>query len=206
MDRKRPGGLLLVIVAGFALGGLGSCAGTVSIASLFVQPKLQELTRTMAEMSSAGDPALYDQQLRMQEELEAVQAGMRPAVLAHQVGNLLASIALVAACVMLLRWSPRALGIFTIAALLSIVVDAAGGGLQLWVQRASSEVLQRYMTDLGSGAPPGAERAMGTLMSASANAGICFGLAWTLAKLGAYVGSLVYLRKADVRALFAQRP
>ncbi len=208
MDRKRPGGVLVLVVVGMLLGALGTCGGLFSVVGQLAQDQMQDFSRQMAEVSSGGNDALVEQQLEMQRAIEELTASWRPVLIAQQLLNLLASAALFAGCVLLLRWSPSAITVFVAAAIASIVVDLAGGAIQVWVQQATSQVMQDYMANVAASdpnMPPGAERTMSAAMSAGAGVGMCFGVLWTVVKLAFYAGGIVYLRKADVRALFAPR-
>lgn len=206
MDRKRPGGVLVILVVGFLLGGLGTCGGAFSIFSQIAQDQMQEFSREMAAVSSAGNDAIYEQQMQLQERVEELTASWRPALIVQQILNLLASAALFAGCILLVRWSPSGPTVFLAAALASIVIDTTGSVMALWIQHATSALMQDYMAGITAAdpnMPAGMERTMGAAMSAGAGVGICFGVGWLVAKLAFYVGGVVYLRKPEVRALFS---
>lgn len=208
MDRKRPGGLLAVAVLAIILGALGTCGGLTSIGSQLVQSQMQDFSRQMAEVSSQGNEQILEQQITMQERVEALTAEWRPAILAHQVLNLIASLALLAAAIQMLRWKPSALTMFVAAAIASIAVDLGGGVVQILFQRETSAIMTEYMSGLSAATPgvtPDVDRTMGAAMSASATVGMVVGVAWVVMKLGFYSAGLVYVRGGDVRALFAPR-
>jgi hypothetical protein len=205
MERKRPGGLLTVVVIGCILGGLGTCTGAFGVIGQIMQSQMQGMSRGILEASSQGNESLFEHQLDMQQRVEAVTQKYRVAAIAQGSLNLLASLGLLIGAILLVRWSPSAPTLFLAAAVASIVADVAAGTLGIVIQLETSEIMREYMTSVSSvdpNMPQGMDRTMGAVMDASANVGICFGLLWVLAKLAYYVFGIVYLRKPAVRALF----
>jgi hypothetical protein len=205
MDRKRPGGLLAIAIVAITLGVLGTCGGLSTIASSLAHSEIQALSRDMVDASSMGNEALRQQQLALQDSVEALTERWRPALLAHQVLNLIASLALLAGAIQLLRWRPGALMLFAAAAIASIAVDIGGGVIQILYQQATSALMRDYAAGL-TAATPGAlgDRTVGAVMQASAVTGLVMAVGWVVVKLGFYSASLVYTRRADVRALFTR--
>ena len=105
--------------------------------------------------------------------------------------------------ILLFRWHPQGPTIFLVAAALSIVADLAVAGVGVAIQQQTMAAIGEITDRLGNGGDPAAERMMSGILRASGTFGLCFALGWLGAKLGAYVGSIVYLRKGTVRALFA---
>ncbi len=204
MDRKRPNGLLAVAIVAIILGSLGSCGGIISIVGQLTQSQMRAFSRQMAEVSSMGNEEVLQQQVAMQERIEALSDSWRPAILAHQILNLIASMVLLVGAIQLLRWKPNAPTLFVAAAIASIAVDIGGGVVAILFQQATAAVMQDYAAQLGA-TMPGSDRAMGAMMDASASVGIVMGIGWVVLKLGFYSGALVYARRPDVRALFAPR-
>ncbi len=206
MEKKRPGGLLAIAIIGIILGSLGGCMGLWGMGSVALQGPLQESQRRMLERS--GDNPQIQAQLAAQDEIYEVTRRWMPFTLTHQGLNLIASMVLLAASVLLLRWSGVAPAVFLGAVVANVVVDAAGSILGILVQQDTSEVMQRMMAATASGtpgAPPEMERMFEGIMQASSFVGVCFGVGWLLVKLGFYVWGVVYLRRPATRGLFVLR-
>jgi hypothetical protein len=204
MDRKRPNGILAIAIVAIILGSLGTCGGIVTIVSQLTQSQMREFSRELAAASSMGNEEIRQRQVAMQERVEALSDEWRPAILAHQVLNLIASFVLLFGAIGLLRWKPGAPTAFAAAAIASIAVDIGGGVVSILFQQATAAIMQDYAAGL-TAVTPGSPRAMGAMMDASASVGLVMGFLWVIVKLGFYSGALVYVRKPDVRALFAPK-
>lgn len=204
MDRKRPNGLLAIAIVAILLGSLGTCGGIFSIGTQLMQSQIRELSRELAAMSSMGNEAILQQQVAMQERVEALSDEWRPAILTHQILNLIASFVLLFGAIGLLRWKPSAPTAFAAAAIASIAVDIGGGIVSILFQQATAAIMQDYAAGL-TAATPGSPRTFGAMMDASGSVGMVTGFLWVIVKLGFYSGALVYVRKPDVRALFAPK-
>ncbi len=205
MSSKRPGALTAIAIIGLILGSLGTCSGLTSIGSILAQDSLQAFSRQMVETASMGDPSALQAQLEMQDRVNALAAEWRPALLGHQVLNMLASLALVAGCILLLRGKPKGPAIVIAAAAASILIDGAGGVITALYQLESSAIVEEFLAQQAASDPAlaGAERSMSAIGTASARAAMLFSGVWALVKIGFYAFSIVRLRKPDVRALFA---
>ncbi len=208
MDPKRPGGVLVVIVVGLLLGSLGTCGAISGLAGQLLQDSMQQLSQDMAAASSAGDDEMLRRQLEMQERMQEVTAAYRPAIFVHQGLNLLTSVVLVVACILLVRWSARGPGLFIGAAIASLLVDLAGGAVQLVMQWSMNAIMQDYMSSLTAGDPSlaGMERTMSAAMGAGGAVGICFAVGWLVLKTAFYVGGSMQVGKREVRELFLGKP
>jgi hypothetical protein len=206
MQKTRSGGLLTVLVLAFILGGLGVVSGCFGVVGQVLQSSIQALSRELLETSAQGDGAAVEQQLAVQERVEAATASYRPAMIAQALLNLIASAALLAAAFSLFKWKPSGLSLFVVAAIGNTLADAAGAGLGAMVQFETMAAVSEQMAALSASAgnmPPGMERTMNAAMQAGGSVGICFGVLWFLAKAGCYGFSALYLRKPAVKALFA---
>lgn len=205
MNKKRPGALTAIVMVGIVLGSLGSCGGLSSLVSLTLQDQMQAFSRQMAEMSAQGNQTILDQQLAMQEHINALNEEWKPALFSHQIVNLLASLVLLAGGILLYKWKPNGPMIFTVGAIASILADGGGGVIQVLYQLEMGTVLQEYMSGLTSDpALAGAERSMSAIGTASTRAGMVIGIAWVALKLGFYGYGVMLLRKPEIRAFFAQ--
>lgn len=203
MDRKRPGGLLAVAMVGIILGALGVCGGCFSAVAQLFQDDLQEFNRAMLEAQPNQTQEMLDRQERLQERIEGVTAPLMPALVAHQVLNLLASFALLLGSIFLLKWKPNGPKIFFGAVIASLVIEIPGALLGVWVGWQTMDVMSDYTTGMNDPVlGPDGERAMGAVMDASTTVGLIVSILWIVLKLGYYAYSAIYVRKPDVRALF----
>lgn len=204
MSSQRPGQLTAIAILAIVLGILGSCGGLWGIGGALLQGSLQQAQEGW--MESSGMPAeQLEAQRAMQERIEEIQRKWLPFTVTHQSLNLLASALLLAAGVMLLRTNARAPGVFLGAVGANVFVDLAGGILGVVVQQDTQEVMQQMMADIAAGSPeaPGADRMFEGVMQASAWLGVCMAGGWLLLKVAYYVWGVVYLRKPEVKRLFA---
>jgi hypothetical protein len=203
MDRKRPGPLQTVVVVGCILGGLGSCGGLTGVVGNLLQSGMQGFSRSILEASSQGNDDILRQQLEMQERVEALTAEHQVTGVGVAVLNLLASIALLAGSIQLIRWRAAGLSLFTTAAIASVVADLASGGFGIFIQLRTSSIMREHMSTVSDpGLPPGFDQTMGAMMDASASVGMCFGVLWVLAKMGFYIYGIVTVRNPAIRALY----
>jgi hypothetical protein len=208
MNRTRPAGLTAITIIGLMLGFLGVCGGSTSLVSLGAQDSIQQFSREVIEVSSQGDETLYRQQMEMQERTEALSASWKPALLACQTLNLLASFVLVAGCVMVLQWKRSGLRVLAAAVIASLVVDAGTGVVTMLYQLDFLALMEEHTAMMTAGDPAlaGAERTMRAATAAGATISLLFALGWVVVKLAYYVVSLLYVRKPNVRELFASAP
>jgi hypothetical protein len=205
-EPSRPGQLLAIAVIGIILGSLGGCGGLVGLAGGVMQGRMMEQQVEILERS--GMPAeQVDRQRRMVDRMRAVTAEWLPFTATHQVLNIVASVVLLGASVMLLRWSATGPSLFVVAAAANLIVDTGGAFVGALVQRETSEMTREMMREVSAGAgappPPGMGDMMEGFVQASAWMGMCLAGGWVLLKLGFYVWGVVYLRKPEVRARFS---
>ena len=122
MERKRPGQLMAISVIALILGPLGMCAGCMGAFSPLIQEAQTDMLRSLPETPGANIEA----QVRLQERIQAAVAPYMPFSIAHQCVNLFFSLLLFVAGVLILRWHEKALRIFTVAAIGSLLVDFVG--------------------------------------------------------------------------------
>ncbi|MCA9605470.1 MAG: hypothetical protein KC619_07735 [Myxococcales bacterium] len=199
----RPAGLWVVAILAIVLGGLGTCGGLFGLFSAAIQDGVAEMQENLQRNNPNPNPEMR----RMNEEIQRtsleIQRTWRIPTVIAQVVNLFASFLLLIGAILLFRWHPQGPTIFLVAAALSIVADLAVAGVGVAIQQQTMAAIGEITDRLGNGGDPAAERMMSGILRASGTFGLCFALGWLGAKLGAYVGSIVYLRKGTVRALFA---
>lgn len=200
-DRQRPAGIWIVGILALVLGTMGACGGTIGVVGLFFQDAMAEMNDDL--QASQPDAQMREINREMQRELMDVAQGFKWPNLALQLFNVLASFVLVVGGILLFRWHPSAVMAMMIGLGLSIFVDLAMGGLQVAIGIQNMAVMDEYAQRMGELGDPAAQRMMGGIMRASGSFGLCMGIGWALAKIGFYVGSIVYLRKEKVRSLFA---
>jgi len=199
-SRERTAGIWVVGILALILGAMGACGGTFSVIGLFFQDAMVQMNDDL--QASQPDPQLREINRDMQREIMEVAQGYKWPNLALQLLNVLASFALIVGGILLFRWHPSAVMAMMIGLGLSIFVDLSLGGIQTAIGIQNMAVMDTYAQRMGELGDPAAQRMMGGIMRASGSFGLCMGVGWALAKIGFYVGSIVYLRKEKVRALF----
>lgn len=202
----RPPQLIAIALIGIILGSIGVCVGSFTALSPLYQRPLREVQHAEMERQAEWNPSAR-QQLDAQRRLEGITDSYLPLTISHQLVNLLASLALLAASILLLRWRPVAPLFFAIAAGANVLVDLAGLAIGLYVQLGTRDAMQEFMVDVG-GADPMAPVEMGEMMGAVANAtigaSVCIGIAFFLVKLAYYALGIVYTRRPATQALFTE--
>lgn len=180
-SRQRPAGLWIVAVGGFILGLLGCCFAVWSVAGIAMMG-----AGGMGMSGGLGDPALS-------ESLQEQQQLMMPINIALAIGQLFISIALLVGASLLFTWksfAPKVMGTTCIiAGVLELISLAAG----VWGSLRVGEA----MKSMGGNMEGAAEAAqMGMAF------GLCFAVVWGGAKLVYFIGSAIYMRNTELRALF----
>ncbi|MBX3269703.1 MAG: hypothetical protein KF729_05555 [Sandaracinaceae bacterium] len=196
----RPPGLWAVAILALVLGSLGSCGGVLGLVNVALQESMVQMQETLQQHEP--NPAMREMNAQIQRRSLEIASAWRVPMIAGQGVNVLGSLLLLVAGILLFRWHPQAPTIFFVAVALSIVADLLVGGVGLIVQRQTVAALTEVTANLSGSGDPAAERMMGSVLRASGTFGFCFAIGWLVAKLGTYVGSVVYLRKEPVRALF----
>ncbi|MCC6872958.1 MAG: hypothetical protein IT378_01515 [Sandaracinaceae bacterium] len=204
MERKRPGVLLAIAIIGIGLGVLGGCMGLYTVVATSFQDALARMQEQAAQMQPTSEQQEFQRELN--HRIMEVQARYRIPILAHQGLNLFASIALLIACILLLRWRSNAPGVAMFVVAANTVIDLGGAVVQSLMQRENAVAVSEAMEHLteSANAPPGMERTMQGVMGASAAMGFCWVGALLLIKLGYYVWVALYVRKPDVKAMFTE--
>jgi hypothetical protein len=152
---------------------------------------------------------MLESQRATEEAMNAVTRKWMPFTVTHQALNLLLSLALVGACILLLLWSPKAPLVFFVAVLGNLVVDVLGAVLGALVQRDSMDAMKQMVMSpamTGPGASPEAARIMEGVLGASAWMGVCVAGVLVLVKLTYYASGALYLRKPETMRLFTPAP
>lgn len=197
----RPAGLWIVAILAIILGGLGTCGSGFGLLGAAIQDTVAEMQENLQR--NDPNPQLREMNRQIQERSLEIQRRWRIPTVIAQVVNLLGSLVLLVGAILVFRFHPQGPMVFIAAAAISIVADLAVAGVGVLVQQQTMAAMEEITTNLGTGGDPAAERMMSGILRASGTFGLCFALGWLAAKLGAYVGSIVYLRKGTVRALFA---
>jgi DNA-binding YbaB/EbfC family protein len=145
IDGQSGGGLVQV-----KLNGKGEMR-SIRIDPSLLKPDEAEIVEDL--ILAAHQDARAKVESTMQERMQEVTAAYRPAILVHQGLNLVTSVALVIACILLVRWSARGPGLFIGAAIASLLVDLAGGGVQVVMQLSMNAIMQDYLSSLAAGDP-----------------------------------------------------
>jgi len=198
---ERTVGLWVIGIVAVCLGLLGSCAGTFGVFSIAVQDSVAQMQDDLQQ--NQPNEELRELNREMQRETMEVARQFRIPSLIGNIVNVLASFALMIAAILLFRWHPSAPIIFIGAVAFSIVADLIVGGVGVIVQQQTVQVMEEFTQRMGeASSDPGAQRMLSSVMRASGTFGLCMAIGWLVAKLGFYVGAVVYLRKETVRALF----
>lgn len=204
MSSQRPGQLTAIAIIAIVLGLMGGCAGLWGLGGALLQGQLQSTQEKWLE--SSGMPASQlESQRAMQHRIEEIQRKWMPFTATQQTLNLLASAALLAAGVLLLRMHARGPMLFVASVIGNLVVDLAGGVLGVVIQQDTQEVMHQMMADMAAQSPgaPGAGRMFEGIVQASSWLGVCMAGGWFLLKAAYYVWGIVYLRKPEAKRLFA---
>lgn len=204
MERKRPVSILAITILGLCLGMLGACAGTAGILGQLGQDALQDQQRALLSGSGQNQEQV-EANIRMQEAMREALEPYTPALIAQATLNLLASLGLLAASVLLLMWKPIAPATFMLTVAANAFVDIGGAVLQAIVQRHSMAAMQAGLAEVTAAGPqpPGMDQMMEGIAGATTMATMCIGGLWILLKLAYYGSGVMVLRKDENRALFA---
>lgn len=204
--KDRPPQLIAIALIGIVLGSIGVCVGSCTAVTPLYQGPLREVQHAELERQAEWNPVAHEQ-LDAQRRLESITDSYLPLTITHQVLNLLASLALLVASILLLRWRPIAPLLFAIAAGANVLIDLAGLAVGLYVQLGTRDAMQEFMADVG-GADPMAPVEMGEMMGAMASAtigaSVCIGIGLFLVKLVYYALGVVYVRRPGTQALFTE--
>ena len=207
--RQRPGQLLAIGIIGLLLGVLGGCVGLSTIGSSLAQGPMQSVQRAQLETQYRDQPEVLERQLQLQETLRTETQRWLPLSVAHQSLNMLASLALLIASVLLFRWHPKAPRLFVGAAYASLAIDLVGVATAIVMQLAMQDAMQSFFTASAAAdpnMPAGMGDLMGPLAQASVGASVCMGIGFFGIKCAYYVWGIVFVRKDTTRALFAPPP
>lgn len=178
--RETPFGLKAVCIMAIVFGGLGVLGGSFGILGLFLKQ----------DRPAMGNAA----QIRFNERLQEHTRKMRPVQLVLVPSALAVSVLLLAAGISGLKL--QGLGLLRLAFAASLVIDSIAAAYGISAQLKVLDLMQELFRSEGAGSP------LLTGMKIGARFGLTFAVGWMLAKIGFYVGSLVFLGKRAVRDAF----
>ncbi|MGE0787423.1 MAG: hypothetical protein AB7S26_17250 [Sandaracinaceae bacterium] len=192
----KPPGVWIVGVFAILLGCLGSCGGVFQVGNLAMQDTIMRATNDFIQRAGPQNEQ-QERQLELQRRAVTAQAPFKVPTMVAQGLNIIGSLALIVAAVLLFRLSPACFIVFVAACASSALADIATTVLSYLTQQATLEVFR----DLTTTGDPQAEQLMRSTMRATSTVTMCMSGGWLLAKLGFYAGCLAYLRRASVRQL-----
>lgn len=207
---QRPGGLTAVCVLTLVMGSMGLLSGLGGLLGLVAGQVLQQ---SMLKVQPGMDPGMREAQQDMQDELARLTDRFRPFQWARVVGQLLLSMAMIAAAVLALRVKPAGRQALLWALIAALFLTVAQAALEGAVLRLSGPVMQKSIQRIaqqagppGQRPPPGFDQMMGGIGQAMVVMQWVVLLGWTALKCAFYLIGAWYLTRPAVVALFARRP
>jgi hypothetical protein len=203
---SRPGGLTFICVAAIALGGAGLLMGCFGLMS---QVFTSEMQQGFAGFPGGANMPGAEAQKEMNARLLAVANRYKWVTLPLLVVKVFVEAALLAGGLMSWGLKPRGRSWLLGGLCAATVFDAAYVVPTVLVQRETQAVMSEMMPKLmaaqqGRNAPPGMNDFMSGFMSVVGIASTIVALVWLAGKVLFYMLGIRYLRKPEVRALFAQ--
>jgi hypothetical protein len=182
--KEPPFGLKVVCILAIVFGALGLLGQGLGLLGLFVKQDRAAL--------GGGPQAEFNQKIQDHaKKMRPVQLILVPCVM-------LTSLLLLAAGIAGLK--QQALGFIRVAFAASLVADTVAAVYGISAQLKMMDLMQDFIKN--SKSDPSV--AMG--MKFGFTVGLFFAVGWLVAKVGFYVGSLVFLGKRSVRDAFAPPP
>jgi hypothetical protein len=201
----RPGGLTVICVLAIILGGLGLLTGCFGLVSQAFTTQMQQAVAGMQPGNLPG----AEVQKEMNARILAVANRYKWVSLPLMAVKIFVEAALLAAAVMAWGLNPRGWSWLHGALIATIIFETVHAVPQVLVQLETRAVMNEMMPKMMAAqhgrnqAPPGMENFMSSVFSAATLVSLIFILIWLVGKIVFYVIGIRYLRKPDVRALFA---
>jgi len=202
----RPQGLSFICVVAIILGSLGlltACTGLTS--QVFASGIQNAFTR----MPGGADVPGADVQREMNARMMAVTNRYKWATMPLMVVKLVVEAALLAGAIMSLGLKPRGRAWLLGGLIAALVFETINAVPMFLIQRETQLVMSEMMPRMMA-AQPGANRApagftdfFSTFFSAIGFVAVAVALVWLAAKLIFCAFGITYLRRPDLRALFA---
>ena len=180
-SQQRPAGLWIVSIGALILGLLGCCVSLWGIAGLAMNEAAMNAANQMQQMGNEPDP--FAESIRMQRELLPVHIAMTTL-------QVLVAVALLVGGSLLLAWKTFAPKVMAVICIVAAGLEVVGLAFGVWSSFRTVEIVK----DMGEGAEQAAQMGMAF--------GLCFAVVWGGAKLIYFIGSVIYLRRPELRALF----
>jgi hypothetical protein len=178
--REMPFGLKAVCIMAILFGIMGVLSGGFGLLGLFLKQ----------DRAATGNAA----QIQFNERLQEHAKKMRPIQLVLVPSALAASVLLLAAGISGLKL--EGLGLLRIAFAASLLIDSIAAAYGISAQLKMMDLMEDFFRSGGADTP------VLTGMKVGVRIGLTFAVGWMLAKIGFYVGSLVFLGKRAVRDAF----
>jgi hypothetical protein len=204
---ERPGWYTAYCVIAIVLGGLGLSAGLFGLASLMVN-RLLRGGMAVAPAGQGMPEELAGPAAEFQGELHALESHYLYYLLIGQVIAVFVAIGLVVGGVLSLGMKRSGARVLANAFVAASVFDVIRLVFAVFYQMEVAQATRKFMSQLmeeaaKSNGPESPDMApfMGTVMSVSLGATVCFGVGWVLVKLVLYLSGWVYLNKPETQAL-----
>jgi hypothetical protein len=197
-----PPGLKAICIIAIILGGLGMLISCGGVASMAIGPALQAAFPMSAQPGM--DPDLVRAQEEMQEQMAAIGREYLPFTIGTLVVHLLAALALLVGGILTLKVSATGRSILLTGCALAVLYELVNGVLNVVMQMRMGPPVQRFMEQaLQRGGQAQMPSGFGQFMLAIMFVTLGISLVAMLVKIGFYVFSVIYLKKAHIAARFA---
>lgn len=188
MEAKRPTVLVVVVVILIVLGALGVVGGCLGTFAVAFQSAMTGMSDELLRNTPGGA-----EQLRAQQELQAIQAPFMVPQLIGQLLNLVGSVVLIVGAALLAGLKKSAQNVLIGAAGICILADFIVAALGLYIgylsQGAAAAMAQ---------ANPQTEQMMGAIMNATMVLTVVWTIFWLLMKMGIYGFGVHASRRPEV--------
>lgn len=196
MLNERPGILTAIAIIGIVLGSCGVLGSLGGLAGILLQDRLS---------SVQTGAALPQEQRQLLEQTNELNRAYRVPTTIATLANLVASTLLIVGGALTLARKAVALGLMMNTVIAALVVDLFSAGFTVFMQIKLRPLTEEMMRSAAADLPPGADAAMGSVMSAAVWVGAVFTVFWLLCKLAYYIVAMVALKKPAVKAWFNER-
>jgi hypothetical protein len=183
--REMPFGLKAVCIVAIVFGALGLMGGGFGLLGLFMKQQ------DPAAMGSGPQAELNRRIQEHTKKMRPVQLVLLPAAMATSILLLAAGIA---------GLKLQALGFIRLVFVVSLLTDTVAAVYGIAAQMKMMDLMQDFLKNSGNDSSV----AMG--MKFGFTVGLFFAVGWMVAKVGFYVGSLVFFSKRAVREAFTPPP
>jgi hypothetical protein len=204
---NRPAKLTTVCIISIILAGAGILTSLSALGAMVV-PKTQMFPNNFPEK----DKKFVEAQKQMMQSMETINRQYRTYQAVLSILVLLVSAAILICSIMTMQMKESAAKVLPFAFLAAVPIDIGRTIVGALLSHKMSGVMIQYMHQmLQTGSPsakqlPNMDGIMSNFMQVFSGLAVVFGIVWTAAKVGFYIYSALYLRKAQTQQLFLPVP